>query len=110
MNLACCCETIFRKNNCMCVKPTCSYIYFIKKATQWISNNKTNKIRSNYKMMEQQNQLYYMDGFYISYILKVVLAFSGDDMISGITWLLMGNEVDRLHIKIKLTVRLALVR
>jgi len=43
------------------------------------SNNKTTKIRSNYKM-EQQNKLHYMDAFYISYILKLVIALSGDDV------------------------------
>jgi hypothetical protein len=45
------------------------------------SNNKI-KNRSNDKMMEQQNKLHYMDAFYISYILKVVIALSGDDVDS----------------------------
>jgi hypothetical protein len=45
------------------------------------SNSKT-KNRSNDKMMEQQNKLHYMDAFYISYILKVVITLSGDDVDS----------------------------
>ena len=32
--------------------------------------------------MERQNKLQYMDAFYISYILKVVIALSGDKVDS----------------------------
>ena len=33
-------------------------------------------------MMERQNKLQYMDAFYISYILKVVVVISEDDVDS----------------------------